>query len=48
MKPYLWAGRKLDELNIYGKTITTFRLFDGKIYESEKAEKPLKLKKTKE
>lgn len=42
------ALSKLDELNIYGKTITTFRLFDGKIYESEKAEKPLKLKKTKE
>lgn len=39
------ALSKLDELNVYGKTITTFRLFDGKIYESESAEKPLKSKK---
>ena len=33
---------KLDELNIYGKEITTFRLFDGKIYSSEDADKPIK------
>ena len=36
------ALSKLDELKIYGKTVTTFRLFDGKIYESEKAKKPLR------
>ena len=36
------ALSKLDELNVYGKTITTFRLFDGKIYENENAEKPLR------
>ena len=41
------ALAKLDELKIYGKTVTTFRLFDGKIYESENAEKPLKYKKEK-
>lgn len=39
------ALSKLDELNVYGKTITTFRLFDGKIYESESAKKPINHKK---
>lgn len=41
------ALSKLTELNVYGKRITTFRLFEGKIYESERAEKPLKDKKEK-
>ena len=39
------ALSKLDELNVYGKTITTFRLFDGKIYESEEATRPVNYKK---
>lgn len=36
------ALSKLDELNVYGKTITTFRLFDGKMYENEDSRKPIK------
>ena len=36
------ALSKLTELNVYGKKITIFRLFEGKIYESERAEKPLR------
>lgn len=36
------ALSKLTELNIYGKTITTFRLFDGKMYENENSSKPIK------
>lgn len=39
------ALSKLDELNVYGKTITTFRLFDGKMYESEEASKPVNYNK---
>ncbi len=39
------ALSRLDELKIYGRTITTFRLFDGKIYESENAKKPINHKK---
>ena len=29
------ALAKLDELNVYGKTVTTFRLFDGRTCESD-------------
>ena len=36
------ALAKLDELNIYGKEVTTFRLFDGKMYSSESSDKPIK------
>ena len=34
------ALSKLTELNIYGKQVTIFRLFDGKTYDSEDSEKP--------
>ena len=33
---------KLEELNSYGKTVITFRLFDGKLYESEESDKQIK------
>lgn len=33
---------KIPELNRFGKTVTTFRLFDGKNYESESSRTPLK------
>ena len=36
------ALAKIDELKIYGKTVTTFRLFDGKTYDSEEAVLPVK------
>ena len=36
------ALAKIDELKIYGKTVTTFRLFDGKTYDSEEAVLPIK------
>ena len=36
------ALAKIDELKAYGKTVTTFRLFDGKMYSSEDATKPIK------
>ena len=36
------ALAKIDELKVYGKTVTTFRLFDGKTYESEEAVIPIK------
>ena len=35
------ALSKLPQLNQYGKTITTFRLFDGKTYASEYAKEPI-------
>ena len=36
---------KIEGLKDYGKTITTFRLFDGKVYDSEEAELPKRRKK---
>jgi hypothetical protein len=36
------ALAKIDELKAYGKTVTIFRLFDGKMYSSEDATKPIK------
>lgn len=36
------ALAKIEKLKVYGKTITTFRLFDGKTYESEEAVIPIK------
>ena len=33
---------KVEKLKGYGKTVTTFRLFDGKTYESEDSNIPLK------
>jgi hypothetical protein len=38
------ALAKIPELKGYGKTITIFRLFDGKMYESEEAEMPIQKK----
>ena len=38
------ALAKIDVLNMYGKTVTTFRLFDGKTYDSEDAKQPSKKK----
>lgn len=41
-------GQKLSKINglkDYGKTITTFRLFDGKVYDSEAAKLPKRRKK---
>lgn len=35
------ALAKIDDLKNYGKTITIFRLFDGKTYESESSNMPL-------
>lgn len=40
------ALSKIDELNTYGKTLTIFRLFDGKTYDSEEAKRPTKNKPT--
>ena len=34
------ALAKIEEIKVYGKTITIFRLFDGKTYESESSNKP--------
>ncbi len=39
------ALAKVPELKEYGKTVTIFRLFDGKMYESEEAEVPIQKKK---
>ena len=39
------ALAKIDELKVYGKTVTTFRLFDGKTYDSEEAVLPIKNKR---
>ena len=36
------ALAKIDELKVYGKSVTIFRLFDGKTYESEDATVPIK------
>ena len=36
------ALAKVDELKVYGKTVTIFRLFDGKTYESESSNVPVK------
>ena len=38
------ALAKIDDLKIYGKTVTIFRLFDGKTYESEDSTKPARFK----
>ena len=35
------ALAKIDELKAFGKTVTIFRLFDGKNYESESSDKPI-------
>ena len=40
------ALAKLEELKPYGKTVTTFRLFDGKAYECEESNVPIKKKMT--
>ena len=36
------ALAKIEELNALGKTVTIFRLFDGKVYSSEAANQPTK------
>jgi hypothetical protein len=36
------ALSKIDDLKYYGKTVTIFRLFDGKTYESEISNKVIK------
>ena len=41
------ALSKIPELNRFGKTVTTFRLFDGKNYSSESAPIPSRKKKNK-
>ncbi len=38
---------KLPELAGYGKTVTTFRLFDGKTHDSEEAAQPSRKRKAK-
>ena len=38
------ALAKVEELKVYGKTMTIFRLFDGKIYESETSVTPISKK----
>ncbi|MBQ4528312.1 MAG: hypothetical protein II998_09585 [Clostridia bacterium] len=40
------ALAKLEELKPYGKTITIFRLFDGKAYAGEESNVPIKKKET--
>ena len=35
------ALARIPELSKYGKTITTFRLFDGKTYASEESKEPI-------
>ena len=39
------ALAKIDRLKVYGKTVTTFRLFDGRTYESEESATPIKSKR---
>lgn len=39
------ALSKLPELKDYGKSITIFRLFDGKMYESEESKTPISKRK---
>lgn len=41
------ALSKIDEIKAYGKTVTIFRLFDGKTYESEYSNIPLETNKAK-
>ena len=41
------ALAKLDELKCYGKQVTIFRLFDGKMYDSEESITPITKKKIK-
>lgn len=41
------ALSKIEELKAFGKTVTIFRLFDGKNYESESSDKPIKVSDTK-
>ena len=36
------ALAQIEELNALGKTVTIFRLFDGKVYSSEAANQPTK------
>lgn len=36
------ALAKIEEIKVYGKSVTIFRLFDGKTYESESSNKPIK------
>ena len=38
------ALAKIEELKVYGKSVTIFRLFDGKVYESETAVIPINKK----
>lgn len=38
------ALAKIEELKVYGKSVTIFRLFDGKIYESETSATPISRK----
>ena len=38
------ALAKVDELKAYGKQVTIFRLFDGKTYDSEESNQPVKKK----
>ena len=42
------ALAKIEELKVYGKTITIFRLFDGKVYPSESAKQPINKKNKKQ
>ncbi len=39
------ALAKIEGLKEFGKTVTTFRLFDGKLYENEQAEIPISKEK---
>lgn len=39
------ALAKVEELKGYGKTVTIFRLFEGKTYDSEKSKYPTKKRK---
>ena len=41
------ALSKIPELYAFGKTVTTFRLFDGKVYQSEESSMPIQTKKIK-
>ena len=41
------ALAKIEELKVYGKSVTIFRLFDGKVYESETSATPISRKQLK-
>lgn len=41
------ALSKIDDLKYYGKTVITFRLFDGKTYENEDSGTPITASKVK-